>query len=72
MSAKIKCKRCNEILESKHRHDFVACGCLDETNGERGCYIDGGGDPYVRYGGCLNDILVYNDEKNIWENFKND
>ena len=22
-----KCLKCNEILESKHRHDFVTCSC---------------------------------------------
>lgn len=24
---KIKCKLCGDIIESKHRHDFVTCKC---------------------------------------------
>lgn len=39
---KIKCKICNEIIESKHRHDMVWC------KGHH-CYVDGGSD-YCRIG----------------------
>lgn len=24
---KIRCKKCGDIIESKHRHDFVTCKC---------------------------------------------
>lgn len=24
---KAKCKKCGDIIESKHRHDFVFCSC---------------------------------------------
>ena len=41
---KVKCLNCGEILESKHRHDFVRCGCGNET------FVDGGND-YLRCGG---------------------
>ena len=23
----VKCNACNEVIESKHRHDFVTCKC---------------------------------------------
>lgn len=23
----IKCKKCQDVIESKHRHDFVSCKC---------------------------------------------
>lgn len=32
----VKCLVCNEVLESKHRHDFVSCKCSNE------CFTDGG------------------------------
>jgi hypothetical protein len=32
------------MLESKHVHDFVSCGCSNST------FVDGGKD-YLRYGG---------------------
>ncbi|UXV35699.1 hypothetical protein MUA90_04065 [Staphylococcus sp. IVB6181] len=36
-----RCKMCGDIIESKHRHDFVGCKC--------GCiYLDGGTD-YQRF-----------------------
>lgn len=31
----IQCKNCGEIIESKHRHDYVQCKCGD-------CAVDGG------------------------------
>ena len=37
-----KCKLCNDIIESTHRHDFVSCSC-----GE--IFVDGGKD-YLRRG----------------------
>lgn len=42
--SKIKCMACGEILESKHRHDYVVCSCQNHT------MIDGG-DEYLRLGG---------------------
>lgn len=50
--SKIKCLECGTILESKHRHDFVTCGCKNET------FVDGGKD-YLRCGGVdMNKIKV--------------
>jgi hypothetical protein len=40
----IKCLKCGKLLESKHVHDFVSCGCENST------FLDGG-DEYLRYGG---------------------
>lgn len=38
-----KCKKCGDIIESKHRHDFVLCSC-------GAIFVDGGHD-YIRRGG---------------------
>ena len=40
----VKCLVCNTILESKHRHDFVTCGCKNQT-------FNDGGLSYNRVGG---------------------
>ena len=32
---RIRCKRCGDIIESKHTHDFVWCSCGS-------CAVDGG------------------------------
>jgi hypothetical protein len=37
----VRCKKCDTVLESKHRHDFVQCPC--------GVFVDGGRD-YLRGG----------------------
>lgn len=29
---KAKCLNCNDIIESTHRHDFVACSCYQSSN----------------------------------------
>lgn len=42
-----RCKKCGTVLESKHRHDFVACRC--------GNFVDGGLD-YLRRGGNPDDL----------------
>lgn len=42
---KVRCKKCNDIIESKHSHDFKYCHC-----GE--IFIDGGNE-YQRYGWAL-------------------
>lgn len=40
MRNRAKCKLCQEIIESKHRHDYVTCSCSEIS-------IDGG-DSYLR------------------------
>jgi hypothetical protein len=42
------CKRCEQTIESKHRHDFVECAC--------GNFVDGGLD-YLRRGGNFEDLV---------------
>ena len=38
----IQCKHCGDVIESKHRHDFVSCSC--------GCCCVDGGLDYIRRG----------------------
>jgi hypothetical protein len=45
MKNRARCKKCNDIIESKFRHDFVSCKC-------GAIFVDGGHD-YFRYGGDL-------------------
>ena len=40
----VVCKQCGDLLQSKHNHDFVMCGCPNET------FTDGG-DVCPRRGG---------------------
>jgi hypothetical protein len=56
VSNKAKCLRCNDIIESKHRHDFVMCSC-------ESIFVDGGTD-YIRRGGTLaliEDLSTYSE-----------
>lgn len=41
--SKLKCLLCDDIVESRHRHDWNQCKC-------GACFIDGGND-YLRVGG---------------------
>lgn len=41
ISNAIQCKHCGDIIESKHRHDFVTCSCGC-------CSVDGGLDYFRR------------------------
>jgi hypothetical protein len=40
--SKIRCKKCNDIIESVHVHDFKKCKC--------GKVMIDGGDEYLRFG----------------------
>ncbi len=40
---RIKCKKCNDIIESRHTHDFVECKC-------GACAVDGGHEYLRRLG----------------------
>lgn len=42
--ARVRCKKCGVILESKSVHDFQQCDCENET------FVDGGNE-YTRAGG---------------------
>jgi len=41
----VRCLKCNTVIESKHRHDFVWCEC-------KAIFTDGGID-YIKRGGDL-------------------
>jgi hypothetical protein len=43
--SKALCIMCDDVIESKHRHDFVKCKC--------GLSFLDGGDDYIRAGGYL-------------------
>ena len=52
---KIKCLSCNDIIESKYRHDLSSCKCNN-------CYTDGGQD-YLHFGGNdFTQILIIFDD----------
>lgn len=44
-----KCLKCNDIIESKHVHDFRFCKC-------QSIFVDGGKD-YIRRGGSPSEML---------------
>lgn len=46
-----KCGRCNEVIESKHRHDFVTCSC-------GGLSVDGG-HAYIKRSICVDAGYTY-------------
>lgn len=47
---KIQCNNCKDIIESKHRHDFVTCSCFEYKPDNKGCAVDGGHDYLRRIG----------------------
>ena len=52
-----QCKRCGEVIESKHRHDCRTCSCWTwDKGGTTGIMVDGGLD-YVKRGGNLDDMI---------------
>jgi len=54
---KIQCRLCEDIIESKHRHDFVRCKC-------GAVFTDGGKDYFKRGGDMKNmiDLSTYADD----------
>ena len=50
-----RCRHCKDVIESKHRHDWVACSCFENTEHTTGIFIDGGTD-YKRCGGNLDSL----------------
>ena len=50
MGQQIKCAKCDDVIESKHRHDLVSCKC--------GAIFIDGGSSYTRMGGKFEDILI--------------
>ncbi len=56
MRNRVRCKKCMDVIESKHRHDFVTCSCGS-------VFVDGGKD-YYRIGGELKNIERVDDDGN--------
>ncbi len=52
-----ECRQCGDIIESKHRHDFVTCSC--------GAIFTDGGTDYIRRGG--NNLLDVIDRSEVIE-----
>lgn len=54
---KALCGVCRKIIKSTYRHDYVSCGCPNQTS------IDGG-DDYTKVGGAnLEKVFVWNEKK---------
>lgn len=67
MRNRARCKRCNTIIESTHRHHLVWCQCPDQT----GIFLDGGNPAkggYFRGGGDFSLFirLLDNDTEESW------
>ena len=56
---KWKCLKCNDIVESKHRHDYVTCKC-----GKSSC---DGGTSYIRLIGDLDVMQDMCEYVDVWE-----
>jgi len=52
-----RCLNCNEIIESKHRHDFVTCKCGKLS-------VDGGLD-YLKRAGDFNNSEELSEEEEV-------
>jgi hypothetical protein len=60
-----KCANCGDIIESKHRHDWIACKCFRNELKTTGFFIDGGND-YCRIGGNIDNLLRYDSKTRKW------
>jgi len=52
---RIKCLECGDVLESKHIHDYIECGC------ENHAFTDGG-PVYRRWGAMRPSKVVFLDD----------
>ncbi len=55
MRNRVKCKKCGEIIESRHRWDFKWCSC-------KTIFIDGGRD-YRKRGGDFEQMIEVGDDE---------
>ena len=59
MKNRAKCKLCNTIVESKHRHDYTTCACGEIS-------VDGGDDYWRCVANDPNNFIRLNDDDTIW------
>lgn len=45
-----QCPKCFDIIESKSKHNLVACKCYKASGGKTGIYVEGGTDKIQRGG----------------------
>lgn len=66
LSNKIQCNKCKDIIESKHRHDFVTCSCGAVS-------VDGGKDYLRRLGTDYSDLseITSKEEEDYFESIRN-
>lgn len=57
---RIQCKRCGDIIESVHRHDFKWCSC-------RSCAVDGGKEYLRRCAVALEDVIELTEYEDVEE-----
>lgn len=50
----VRCRKCGDEIESKHRHDFVWCSC-------RSVAVDGGKDYLRRVGAAYEETSIAKD-----------
>jgi hypothetical protein len=62
MVNRCKCRICGDIIESKYRHDFVACSC--------GTIFTDGGIDYIRRGFKNPDDII--DMSEYWDDGEDD
>ena len=55
---KAQCKLCGDIIESKHRHDFVWCKCGEIA-------VDGGKDYAKRCANSLSNIIELSEYETV-------
>lgn len=56
---RIQCRKCKDIIESTHRHDFKWCKC--------GAVAVDGGKSYLRRAGSMEDCIEMNEYKDTSE-----
>lgn len=56
---KAQCKTCNDIIESKHKHDFINCRCGSLA-------VDGGKD-YIKRSGIPGQCIELSESRNFTE-----
>jgi hypothetical protein len=59
----MQCPACKKVIQSKHRHDYVVCGCPNNAT------VDGGGE-YLKIGWKTHMPVEYDESRAIPEKKK--